>query len=132
MKSFIGLCSYYRQYIQSFSGIAQPLYRCAEEKPLRWTLDSREAETAFIQLKWALTSAPVLGYPNPNGKFILDADTSNGGIGAVLSQLQDGQERAIAYFSWILNRAECQYCVTRIELLAMVKAIRHFHCYLYG
>ena len=129
VKSFIGLCSYYRRYIQSFSDISQPLYRCTEEKPFRW---SREAEMAFFQLKQALTSAPVLGYPNPNGKFILDTDASNAGIGAVLSQLQDGQERVIAYFSRSLNRAEHQYCVTRKELLAMVKAVRHFHCYLYG
>ena len=129
VNSFIGLCSYYRQYIQSFSDIAQPLYWYAEEKPFRWTL---EAGTAFIQLKRALSSAPVLGYLNSNGKFILDTDASNGGIGAVLSQLQDGQERVIAYFSRILNRAERQYCVTCKELLAIVKAIQHFHCYLYG
>ena len=100
VKSFIGLYSYYHQYIQSFSGISQPPYRCTEEKPFRW---SRETEMAFFQLKQALTSAPVLGYPNPNGKFILDTDASNAGIGAVLSQLQDGQERVIAYFSRSLN-----------------------------
>ena len=74
----------------------------------------------------------MLGYPIPNGKFILNTDTSNGGIGVVLSQLQDGEERVIAYISRSLNRAQCQYCVTRKELLGMVKAIRHFHCYLYG
>ena len=129
VKSFIGLCSYYCRYIQSFSDIAQPLYRCSEEKPFNWT---SAAEAAFLQLKQALTSTPVLGYPNPNGKFILDTDASNNGIGAVLSQLQDGQERVVAYFSRSLNRAERQYCVTRKELLAMVKAIWHFHCYLYG
>ena len=70
----------------------------------------------------------MLGYPNPNREFILDTDASNSGIGAVLSQFQDGQERVIAYFSRSLNRAECQYCVTHKELLAMVK----LHCYLYG
>ena len=129
VKSFIGLCSYYRRYIQSFSDIASPLYQCAEKKPFSWT---QSAEAAFVQLKQLLTSAPVLAYPKPGVKFILDTDASNNGIGAVLSQLQDGQERVIAYFSRSLNRAESQYCVTRKELLAMVKAVRHFHCYLYG
>ena len=129
VKSFVGLCSYYRRYIPSFSDISQPLSQCSQEKPFNWT---PAAEAAFLQLKHALTSAPVLGYPNPTGEFILDTDASNYGIGAVLSQLQDGQERVIAYFSRSLNRAERQYCVTRKELLAMVKAIRHFHCYLYG
>ena len=73
-----------------------------------------------------------MGYPNPEEQFILDTDASNSGIGAVLSQLQNGQERVIAYFSRSLNRAEHQYCVSRKELLAMVKSIRHFHCFLYG
>ena len=90
VKSFIGLCSYYRRYIPSFSDIAQPLYQCSEGKPFIWT---PAAEAAFSRLKQALTSAPVLGYPNSNGKFILDTDASNNGIGVVLSQLQDGQER---------------------------------------
>ena len=129
VKSFIGLCSYYRRYIQSFSDITQPLTQCSQEKPFNWT---PVADVAFRQLKQALTRTPVLGYPNPNGEFILDTDASHYGVGAVLSQLQDGHERVIAYFSRSLNRAEKQYCVTRKELLAMVKAIRHFHCYLYG
>ena len=96
VKSFIGLCSYYRRYIPSFSDIAQPLYQCSEGKPFIWT---PAAEAAFSRLKQALTSALVLSYPSSNGKFILDTDANNNGIGVVLSQLQDGQERVIAYFS---------------------------------
>ena len=87
---------------------------------------------AFIQLKRALTSAPMFGYPNPNGDLFLIIDASNGCIGTMLSQLQDGQGRVIAYFIRSLNRAECRYCVTRKDLLIMVKAIRNFHSYLSG
>ena len=90
----MGLCSYYRRYIPSFSDIAQPLSQCSQEKPFNWT---PAAEAAFLQFKHALTSAPVLGYLNPKRDFILDTDASNYGIGAALSQLQDGQERVIAY-----------------------------------
>ena len=89
-----------------YSNIFRYFTTFTEEKPFRW---SQGADAAFFQLKQALTSVSVLGYPNPNGKFILDTDASNGGIGAVLSQLQDGQERVIAYFSRSLNRAR-QYC----------------------
>ena len=53
-------------------------------------------------------------------------------IGAVLSQIQNGTDRVIAYFSRALRRAERNYCTTRRELLAVVDAIRHFHHYLYG
>jgi hypothetical protein len=62
----------------------------------------------------------------------VDTDASNVGIGGVLSHVQDGQERAIAYYSEMLNKAKRNYCVTRRELLAIVRAMEHLHKYLYG
>ena len=46
--------------------------------------------------------------------------------------MQNGEERVIAYYSQTHSRAERQYCTTRKELLAVIKAVRHFHVYLYG
>ncbi|GFX17545.1 retrovirus-related Pol polyprotein from transposon 297 [Trichonephila clavipes] len=80
----------------------------------------------------ALTSSPILIYPQPDKPFILDTDASNESVGAVLSQEIDGQERVVAYWSKCLSKPERNYCVTRKELLAIVKAIEHFHHYLYG
>ncbi|KAF8778942.1 Transposon Ty3-G Gag-Pol polyprotein like [Argiope bruennichi] len=80
----------------------------------------------------ALTSAPVLAYPEIGKQFILDTDASHECIRAVLSQEIDGQERVIEYFSKCLSKQERNYCVTRKELLAIVKAVENFHPYLYG
>lgn len=44
-------------------------------------------------------------YPQDKGEFILDTDTSNFAIDAVLSQIQDGRLRVIAYGSRSLNKA---------------------------
>jgi len=41
---------------------------------------------------------------------------SNHGLGAVLSQKQEGQEKVIAYFNRVLNKSERNYCITRREL----------------
>ncbi|GFT19824.1 hypothetical protein TNCV_4992801 [Trichonephila clavipes] len=95
----------------------------------QWT---KECEDSFLQLKEALTSSPILIYPQPDKPFILDTDASNESVGAVLSQEIDGQERVVAYWSKCLSKPERNYCVTRKELLAIVKAIEHFHHYLYG
>ena len=131
VKSFLGLCSYYRRFTPSFADIAHPLHLCATTVPFVWTA---EAEDAFQRLKVALTEAPILSYPSLDALFVLDTDASSTGIGAVLSQQFPGeeQEKVIAYFSCALSPAERHYCVTRRELLAMVKAIRHFRAYLYG
>ena len=74
----------------------------------------------------------MLGYPDPTRPYILNTDASAVGVGAVLSQVQNGEERVIAYYSKTLATAERNYCVTRRELLAVVKATKHFRPYLYG
>ena len=79
-----------------------------------------------------MTTAPILGYPICEDKFIIDCDASNDGMGGILSQVQNGTEKVICYFSKAFTKPERRYCVTRRELLAVVASIRHFHHYLYG
>jgi hypothetical protein len=50
----------------------------------------------------------------------------------VLSQVQDGRKRVTAYYSKTLIKAETNYCITQWELLAILRALEHFHKYLYG
>ena len=54
------------------------------------------------------------------------------GYGAVLSQEVDGQERVVAYYSKTFTPPGRNYCVTRCELLAVIKAVKHFRPYLFG
>ncbi|GBM68306.1 Transposon Ty3-I Gag-Pol polyprotein [Araneus ventricosus] len=130
LRSFLGLCTYYRRFVKNFSTIARPLHKLTEAKSnFNWT---DECEKSFNSLKQALTSSPILTYPRTDKEFILDTDASNEGIGAVLSQNTGNEERVIAYFSKSLGKPERNYCVTRKELLAIVKSIEHFHHYLYG
>ncbi|KAL7868740.1 hypothetical protein SRHO_G00101240 [Serrasalmus rhombeus] len=130
LKSFIGLASYYRRFVRGFSCIAAPLFHLqCKGSDFVWT---PECEQAFICLKKALTESPILTPPDPNLPFVLDTDASNVGMGAVLSQLGQEGEKVVAYFSRTFNKAERRYCVTRRELLAVVRAISHFKYYLCG
>ncbi|GBN37554.1 Retrovirus-related Pol polyprotein from transposon 297 [Araneus ventricosus] len=130
LRSFLGLCTYYRRFVRNFSAIARPLHKLTEARTnFNWT---EECEKSFNSLKQALITSPVLTYPRTDKEFILDTDASNEGIGAVLSQKIGNEECVIAYFSKSLGKPERNYCVTRKELLAIVKSIEHFHHYLYG
>ncbi|UYV64981.1 K02A2.6-like [Cordylochernes scorpioides] len=128
LRSFLGLCTYYRKFTPGFSNIARPLHRFLA----LWFVWNPDCQRAMEKLKEMLVAAPILAYPRPGEIYILDTDASNTGISGVLSQVQEGSERVIAYFSKTLSKPERNYCVTRKELLAIVKSIEHFHLYLYG
>lgn len=130
VRAFLGLTSYYRRFIPGFADTALPLYELTRKNVrFEWT---EECQQAMERLQTALTTTPVLAYPVEGAEYILDTDCSNHAIGAVLSQIQNGEERVILYYSRKLSHAEKQYCVTRRELLAVVKSIQHCHRYLYG
>ena len=130
VRSFVGLCSYYRRYIKGFASIVKPLNKLTEKKQkFVWTED---CQAAFETLKSKLTQAPILSFPNFDEPFILDTDASNTAIGAVLSQNIEGQEKVVAYASRALTKSERKYCVTRKELLAVVHFVKYFRHYLYG
>ena len=110
--------------------MAVPLYRLLDKDvPFKW---SDQCQNAFLALKGKLSSSRILAFPRTQDTFILDTDASDCGIGAVLSQNQDGQERVVAYGSPILTKTERNYCTTRKEMLAVVYFIEHFCSYLLG
>ena len=130
VRSFLGLCSYYRKFVKGFADIAKSLHKLTgNDSEFHWTED---CEKAFTNLKERLTTAPILGFPLDETPFILDTDASGLAIGSVLSQLVEGQERVVAYYSRTLSDPERNYCVTQRELLAVVMSLKHFHHYLYG
>ena len=132
VRRFLGLASYYRRFVPKFAKIAAPLHALLKkENVFEWTSD---CTTAFNLLKDALTSSPVLAYPKfgPDSEFILETDASYVGLGAVLSQQQDGKAHPIAYASRSLNVHEKKYGVTELETLGLVWAVRYFRPYLLG
>lgn len=130
VRAFLGFCSYYRRFIENFAKVAHPLTQLTcKDKKFEWTLECQEA---FETLKKKLSASPIMALPTDDDPFVLDVDASNYGIGGVLSQIQEGNERVISFASRTLNKAEYNYCVTRKELLAIVFFIKHFRHYLLG
>ena len=130
LKAFLGLASYYRRFVANFADIAPPLHDLTKKATsFQWTSECQES---FSALKQKLLEPPVLTFPDFSKEFILDTDASDVGLGGVLSQIQDGVERVVAYGSRCLSKSERNYCVTRKELLAVVHWTNHFRHYLLG
>ena len=130
LRSFVGLCSYYRHFIKRFTEVERLLHKLTQKnQSFVW---SKDCAKAFETLKSHLTLTLILAYPDSSVKFILDTDASNESIGAVLSQCQDKMERVIAYASKSLSKPKRNYCVTRRELLAVVTFVKYFRHYLIG
>jgi len=130
VRAFLGLTGYYRRFIRSYARIALPLTNLTKDHiPWRW----KDAEqNAFIQLKEALTSAPVLILPDPSCQYEVFTDASQFAIGAVLLQNHGKGLQPIAFISRKLNDAEQRYPNGDREMLAIMYTLLVWRCYLEG
>ena len=98
---FLGFVSYYRRSIHNFADIATPMVALTgKDVPFVW---DPVCSTAFYTLRDSLIHAPILAFLTETGQYILDNDSSNFGLGGVLSQIQGDVERVVAYCSHALR-----------------------------
>lgn len=135
IKSFLGMVMFYQRFIQNCSSIAKPLFTLTAApkgqtnkgtkhaafrklKPGDW---KQEQCDSFSRLKSALLESVVLAHPDFDRPFILSTDASLDGLGAVLSQVSEGETRArpVAFASKALTRAQSNYPAHRLEFLAL-------------
>ena len=79
-----------------------------------------------MKIKQALVSAPILTNPAFSLEFLIECDASNTGVGGVLTQIQNGEERVIAFASRTLSRTEQNYTVTERECLTVLFCVDKF------
>ncbi|PAA56643.1 hypothetical protein BOX15_Mlig004385g26 [Macrostomum lignano] len=130
IQSFLGAVNFLHKFIPHYSAIAEPL-RQLLKKDADWHWGERE-RTAFRTLKSAVTSSPVLAHFDCQAETYVTCDASLDGLGAVLSQVQNGKEVPIAFASRALSPAEKRYSAGEREALACVWSIERWHYYLYG
>jgi len=94
VRSFLGLCNYYRRFVKDFAKIASPLNRLTRKDiSFVW---SPECETAFISLKDRLCSPPILSYPDFERPFHLYTDASQTALGYILIQTIEGRQHIVS------------------------------------
>lgn len=145
IQSFLGLVMWYQRFIPNCSTMARPLFQLTtgpKEKKRRKGQEGRqrrgnryrkvtaadwtpECERAVQSLKDALLANVVLAHPDFSRPFVLSTDASTDGLGAVLSQVAPGEDRArpIAFASKSLNKAQSNYPAHRLEFLALKWAV---------
>ena len=126
LMTFNGMVNYYHQFIPHLAATMGPLYDALRGKPKRLTW-SPHLEQAFRHTKQSLAEATLLSYPIRDRKLTLTTDASDVAIGGVLEQDLPNGRQPIAFFSRKLTRTEQGYCTLDKELLALHRAIRHFH-----
>ena len=130
IKSFLGLCNYYRPFVPNFADLAKPLNRLLKKEiPFEW---SEVCEEAFQKLKVLLTLPPLLIHPEIGGHFHRLTDASDAACGAAVCHKLDEIYRAVAFWGCTLKDAELNYSVTEKEALAVIKSIKNYEDMLQG
>jgi hypothetical protein len=137
LKTFLGLCNYYRSYVENFSEIALPLtYLTKARLPqkLEW---GELQQKAFETLKAKLCEQPVLRTPDWSRSFIIQADASDFAVAACLAQnfdSQDGglEEHPIAFASSKLTDTQRNWAIIEKEAYAIIFALKTFDPIVFG
>jgi len=129
IRSFLGLCNYYRRFVNSYTALADPLIVLMNMKEFKW---DEIHEQSFRTMKNVLTSQPVLIMPNYSEEFHIWPDASVLAVGGILTQFKDGSHQPIHYISKKLSSAEKNYATIEREMMAIIYCLRKFRCYIEG
>ncbi|CAI5463572.1 unnamed protein product [Closterium sp. Yama58-4] len=128
LQQFLGFANYYNRFMPQYAKIAAPLTDLLKrDTPFKWDTPHQQA---MEQLQTALTTAPVLILPDPDKDYVVDAESSDQAVGAVLMQDHGNGLQPIAYLSKKLYGAELNYPIHDKEALAIVIAFKAWRCYL--
>ena len=131
LRSFLGMCNYYRNYVKDYARIAAPLYMLLREGvEYKWT---DECEIAYTVLVDKLCTEPILRQPDMSRPFILHTDASMEAVGAALTQIDDdGNEYSVENRSKTFKRHELNMGISEKEMGAVVFGVREYRHYLIG
>ena len=155
MKGFLGVVNWNSIYMRKFSNVAAPLMKSLQGKYERVPgVDVRKGhcrvrrehnciqwtpmmESAFVQLKEALSAQCELYIPSPDGEYRIHVDACDHAVGAVLEQQNpEGEWKPCAFLSCKLERKDWQgqrpWSTREQETYALVSCLLKFKSWIGG
>lgn len=131
VQSQLGFANFCRQFIKDYSKVVEPLTSLTrKDVPFKW---GEDCEAAFQRLKTEFTKEPILHSFDEEKESIVESDASDTCTGATHLQRDDqGRLHPVAYYSEKMSPAEQNYNIYEKELMAIVKALKHWKIYLQG
>ena len=123
LRGFLGLTGYYRRFVKNYGLLAKPLTNLLKCKQFVW---STTAQKAFVSLKEAMVTTPVLGLPDFTSPFIVETDACDNGIGAVLIQ----HDKPLAFLSKALGPTHKHLFIYEKDFLALIMDMERWRPYL--
>ena len=124
VQSHLGLFQFSCELIENYALIAAPLSAVTSSSNCWWGFKQsgplpQDAQDAWYKLKNIISSKPAIAFPDFSLPFQLHVDSVvgqehheppiRGGVGAILTQAQEGITRPIGYFSRQFRESECKY-----------------------
>uniref|UniRef100_A0A5S6QMM6 RNA-directed DNA polymerase n=1 Tax=Trichuris muris TaxID=70415 RepID=A0A5S6QMM6_TRIMR len=132
LQAFLGLLNFYSAFLPRKATVLEPLHRLLDATAKsNWHWSDKE-QAAFDAAKKLLTTGSVLAHFDGSKPLLLACDASDYGLGAVLSQVEEGQEKVVAYASRTMSKTERNYAQIDKEALALMYGVKKFHQYLFG
>ena len=122
LASFLGTTNFFLKFVPNYAQLADPL-RLLLRKDVPWVWTEAQS-AAFATLKQKIAS-PILAHFNSDAPTIVSADASGVALGAVLSQLIDGQEYPVAFALKTVSETERRYSAGEREALTCIFACEH-------
>jgi hypothetical protein len=128
VQAFLGKINFLRRFVSNFAALVRNItVMLRKGNEVKWATEPREY---FVQIKKALTEAPVLISPDYSKDFLIFSFASCDTVAVVLLQKNDqGQEQPIAFYNKALRDSEVRYEIMEKKSYALVKALKSFRVY---